>query len=176
MFSKTLIVNMFVALFILFASTAHARPQVSTTASFTMADVQSKGYTVLSGKVYDLQSQWAGLHRGGAPAIQGLKGIDGTMALQNKHGISYISSVSQYQVGILSTGAAPSQTAGLVPAGSGSFKASATRTRRTIRASATRTRRANGTSTARLRSKNTANKVTNNAEQPGLEELDGEDD
>ena len=156
------IVKILITFFTLFACTAHARPQVSATVTFTMANVQSKGYTVFSGKVYDLQSQWAGLHPGGPSTIQGLKGIDGTAALQRKHGLSYVSKVAQYQVGILAGApASPSLTAGFVPnspTGSGSFKDSAS------------------SSTARLSSKNKPDKDGNKSKQSELDDMDSEDD
>jgi hypothetical protein len=81
--------------------------------SFSLADVQANGYTIISGNVYDLQSQWAGRHPGGSSSITGLRGIDGTSQFNAKHPGMGVSRISTYSVGSF---AATSTAPGVAPA------------------------------------------------------------
>ena len=77
------------------ANTAAATSAVSSTtagaaASYSLADVaahatQSSCWTAINGKVYDV-TNWISQHPGGAQAILGLCGKDGSDAFNGKHG------------------------------------------------------------------------------------------
>jgi hypothetical protein len=58
--------------------------------TISMDEVKSKGYTIISGKVYDV-SGYASRHPGGAGRVNAMKGTDGTQRLKGKHGLGYVS-------------------------------------------------------------------------------------
>jgi hypothetical protein len=67
---------------------------------FTMTEVRSQKLTILSGNVYNL-SDFARIHMGGQYNIQSIMGMDGTMALRDRHGLGFISVVQRWMVGTL---------------------------------------------------------------------------
>ena len=77
------------------ANTAAATNAISSTtagvaARYTLADVATHStrascWTAINGKVYDV-TNWIGQHPGGAQAILGLCGKDGSDAFNGKHG------------------------------------------------------------------------------------------
>ena len=70
-------------------ATASPTPEVTTASAYTMAKVKENNsatscWSVINGKVYDL-TKWINSHPGGASAIKGLCGIDGTSSFTAQH-------------------------------------------------------------------------------------------
>jgi cytochrome b involved in lipid metabolism len=71
------------------ATSASPTPEVTTASAYTMAKVKENNsatscWSVINGKVYDL-TKWINSHPGGASAIKGLCGIDGTSSFTAQH-------------------------------------------------------------------------------------------
>jgi uncharacterized membrane protein YgcG len=57
--------------------------------ALTQDQVKAKGYTIISGKVYDV-SGYANRHPGGAGRINAMKGTDGTQRLKGAHSLGFV--------------------------------------------------------------------------------------
>lgn len=71
------------------AASASPTPEVTTASAYTMAKVKENNsatscWSVINGKVYDL-TKWINSHPGGASAIKGLCGTDGTSSFTAQH-------------------------------------------------------------------------------------------
>lgn len=79
----------------------------TTVKSYTMTDVKTHNtsascWTAVNGSVYDVTS-WIGQHPGGAGAIKGMCGIDGSAAFNGQHGgqARPASELASFKIGIL---------------------------------------------------------------------------
>jgi uncharacterized membrane protein len=88
-------------------SAAKATPKATskTSKTYTLADVKKRStakscWSAINGSVYDL-TKWISRHPGGADAIKGLCGRDGSAAFTGKHGgqSQPISSLAPYKIG-----------------------------------------------------------------------------